>query len=105
MFAWSCKPRNGLDWPRLARTRCALRHTATELKCVDTPSRVRAGGSLPNTAAALMRGPSFLVAGLPGSSGQASYDARNARNQHVAVRNVGSVLVRYVIRVITYPSV
>src|SRR5260370_11253894 len=36
-----------------------------------------------------MRGPSFLVAGLPGSLGQASYDARKSRNQQVAVRNVG----------------
>src|SRR6266851_9113530 len=77
------------EWPGLARKRCALRHTATELNGVDRPSRVRAGGSMPNTAAALMRGPSFLVAGLPGSLGQASYDARNTRNQQVVVRNVG----------------
>jgi hypothetical protein len=47
--------------------------------------------SMPNNAAALMRGPSFLVAGLPGSLGQARYNARNSRNQQVAVRNVGCV--------------
>jgi hypothetical protein len=61
-MAWT-----GLDWTGLARKRYAIRHTATELNCVDTPSRVRAGGSMPNNAAVLMRGPSFLVGGLLGS--------------------------------------
>jgi hypothetical protein len=79
------------EQPGQPRKRCAICHMASEPNCIETPSTVRAYGSLPNNSVALMRSLSFPTSSLPCNIRQAGNSVRKPRKQQGFAWNAGRV--------------